>query len=178
VTRFALLLPLLLAGCGQNLTMSDQEKYDQYERAALFRNGRVLQAPPAGIVARDAPEGDVLAQRPPMSLALVERGRERFGIFCAPCHGPAGDGTGLVVQRGMPQPPSLHDPRLIAAPDAHFVDVITNGHGAMYAYGDRVPPRDRWAIAAYIRALQRSQAEAPEDLPPEARARLSAEAAR
>jgi mono/diheme cytochrome c family protein len=166
-----LLLPLL-AGCGQNLTMSNQHKYHEYERASLFRNGQVLQAPPAGTVARDAPAGDVFSRRPPMSLALVRRGRERFDIFCAPCHGPAGDGTGMVVQRGMPQPPSFHDPRLVAAPDAHFVEVITNGHGAMYSYADRVPPPDRWAITAYIRALQRSQAEDLDAVPPAERTKL------
>jgi mono/diheme cytochrome c family protein len=169
---------LLLAGCGQNLTMSNQQKYHEYERASLFRNGQVLQTAPQGTVARDAPAGDVFAQRPAMSLALVERGRERFGIFCAPCHGPAGDGTGMVVQRGMPQPPSFHDPRLVAAPDSHFIDVITYGHGAMYSYADRVPPADRWAITAYVRALQRSQAETLDAAPPAERARLAAEAVR
>jgi mono/diheme cytochrome c family protein len=183
MTRLSPLPPLLLlllplAACGQNLTMSDQQKYHEYERASLFRNGQVLQAAPAGTVSREAPRGDPIAQRPSMSLALVERGRERFGIFCAPCHGPTGDGTGLVVQRGMPRPPSFHDPRLVAAPDAHFVDVITNGHGAMYSYADRVPPPDRWAITAYVRALQRSQAESLDDVPAGVRARLMREVAR
>ncbi len=174
----ALLFLLPVAACGQNLTMSDQEKYHEYERAGLFRNGRVLQAAPAGTVARDAAAGDVFGQRPAMSLALVQRGRERFGIFCAPCHGAGGDGDGIVVRRGMPRPPSYHDPRLVAAPDAYFVDVITNGHGAMYSYADRVPPADRWAITAYIRALQRSRDEGLDAVPPAARAKLLAEAAR
>ena len=176
--RLATLLPLLAAACGQNLTMCDQQKYHEYERAGLFPNGQVLQTAPAGSVAREAPTGDLLAQRPPMSLALVARGQERFGIFCSPCHGAAGDGDGLVVQRGFPQPPSFHDPRLVAAPDMHFVDVITNGHGAMYAYADRVPVPDRWAITAYVRALQRSRMADPTSLPPEARARLAGEAGR
>ena len=172
------LLPLLLAGCGRNLTMSDQEKYHEYERASLFRNGQVLQTSPAGTVARDAQPGNVFTQKPPMSLALVERGRERFDIFCAPCHGPGGDGHGMIVQRGMPQPPSYHDPRLVAAPDMHFVDVITNGYGAMYSYADRVPPADRWAITAYIRALQRSRTGTLDDAPPSERAKLLTEASR
>lgn len=172
------LLPLLVAGCGQNLTMSDQEKYHEYERASLFRNGQVLQASPAGTVARDAQPGNAFTQKPPMSLALVQRGRERFDIFCAPCHGPGGDGNGMIVQRGMPRPPSYHDPRLVAAPDAHFVDVITNGHGAMYSYADRVPAADRWAITAYIRALQRSRTGTLDDVPPSERAKLLAEASR
>jgi mono/diheme cytochrome c family protein len=178
VKRAALLLTLAGAACGQNLTMSDQQKYDEYERAALFREGQVLQAPPAGTVAREAEDPDPLTQRPPMSLALVERGRERFGIFCSVCHGPLGDGTGTIVQRGMPQPPSFHEPRLVAAPDSHFVDVITHGHGAMYSYADRVPARDRWAITAYIRALQTSQSARLADAPAGQRARLLSGAAR
>ena len=147
---------LAIAGCNQNLTMSDQKKLDEWERSSIFRNGRVLQAPPAGSVSRDADMQDVLAQKPPMSLALVKRGRERFNIFCSECHGFGGDADGMVVQRGFPRPPSFHEARLVNAPDEHFVDVITHGHGVMYSYADRVPPADRWAIAAYIRALQRT----------------------
>jgi mono/diheme cytochrome c family protein len=145
----------LLGGCHQSLTMSDQPKGSEWERTTLFRNGRVLQPPPPGSVAREQDTADVLTQKPAMSLALVERGRQRFNIFCSECHGPTGEGDGMIVQRGFPHPPSFHEPRLIAAPDAHFVDVITNGHGVMYSYADRVPPADRWAIAAYIRALQK-----------------------
>ncbi|GAO38467.1 hypothetical protein SCH01S_15_00920 [Sphingomonas changbaiensis NBRC 104936] len=148
---------ILLTGCGQNLRMTDQRKYAEWERGSLFRNDRVVQAPPAGTVARDAAPVDPLAERPPMSLALVERGRERFGIFCAPCHGRSGDGNGIVVQRGFPHPPDYAEPRLLSAPDRYLYDVITHGHGAMYSYADRVPPRDRWAIVSYIRALQRNQ---------------------
>jgi hypothetical protein len=151
----AALALLALAGCHQSLTMSDQPKGAEWERTTLFRNGRVLQAPPPGSVAREDDTGDVLKEKPPMSLALVQRGRERFNIFCSECHGYTGEGDGMVAQRGFPHPPSFHDPRLIAAPDEHFVDVITNGHGVMYSYADRVPPPDRWAIAAYIRALQK-----------------------
>jgi mono/diheme cytochrome c family protein len=156
--RAAALLPLALLGaCHQNLSMSDQEKGDEWERSALFRNGRVVQQPPAGTVAREADTRDLAATRRPMSLALVKRGQERFNIYCSVCHGYGGDGDGMVVQRGFPHPPSFHSPRLIAAPDEHFVDVITNGHGIMYSYADRVPVPDRWAIAAYIRALQKSR---------------------
>jgi mono/diheme cytochrome c family protein len=159
--RTALLVAVLaLAACNQNLTMSDQKKLDEYERSAVFRNGKVLQSAPPGSISREQELGDVLAEKPPMTLALVERGRERFDIFCSECHGPGGDGDGIVVQRGFPRPPSFHEARLVSAPDAHFVDVITNGHGVMYSYADRVPPADRWAIAAYIRALQRMKAPA------------------
>jgi mono/diheme cytochrome c family protein len=153
-SAFALAAGLLCA-CHQSLTMSDQPKGDEWERSSLFRNGRVVQAPPDGSVARQQDTGDVLSERPAMSLALVQRGRDRFNIFCSECHGAGGDGDGMVVRRGFPHPPSFHDPRLIAAPDEHFVDVITHGHGVMYSYADRVPPADRWAIAAYIRALQK-----------------------
>jgi mono/diheme cytochrome c family protein len=146
---------LLLAACNQNLTMSDQRKLDEYERSSVFPNGKVLQSPAPGSVSREQELGNVLAQKPAMTLALVERGRDRFNIFCSECHGPGGDADGMVVQRGFPKPPSFHEARLVNAPDEHFVDVITNGHGVMYSYADRVPPADRWAIAAYIRALQR-----------------------
>lgn len=145
----------LLGACHQSLTMSDQPKGDEWERSTLFSNGRVVQSPPPGTVARGQDTADVLTEKPPMTLALVQRGRERFTIFCSECHGPGGDGDGMIVQRGFPHPPSFHDPRLITAPDGHFVDVITHGHGVMYSYADRVPPADRWAIAAYIRALQK-----------------------
>jgi mono/diheme cytochrome c family protein len=152
-----LLSALLLAGCHQNLTMSDQKKLDEWERSTVFRNGKVLQSPPPGSVSREQDLGNVLTEKPPMTLALVERGRERFNIFCSECHGPTGDADGMVVQRGFPKPPSFHEARLVNAPDAHFVDVITRGHGVMYSSADRVPPADRWAIAAYIRALQRME---------------------
>ena len=148
---------LALSACHQNLTMSDQKKLDEYERSSVFRNGKVLQIPPQGSVSREQDLGNVLAEKPPMSLALVQRGRERFNIFCSECHGYTGEADGRVVQRGFPKPPSFHELRLINAPDEHFVDVMTHGYGVMYSYADRVPPADRWAIAAYIRALQRTQ---------------------
>jgi mono/diheme cytochrome c family protein len=165
---------LLVAGCHQSLTMTDQPKDSEWERSRLFRNGRVVQAPPQGVVAREDEDRAALGRRPPMSLALVRRGRERFDIFCSECHGYGGDGDGMVVQRGFPRPPSFHESRLIAAPAEHYVDVITNGHGVMYSYADRVPPADRWAIAAYIRALQRSRTVAIDSLPPDARTQLLA----
>jgi mono/diheme cytochrome c family protein len=92
-----------------------------------------------------------------MTEALLKRGRERYGIYCAMCHDASGYGRGEVPSRGFPAPPSLHIERLRSAPTSYFVDVITNGHGVMYSHADRVTPADRWAIAAYIRALQLSQ---------------------
>jgi mono/diheme cytochrome c family protein len=93
----------------------------------------------------------------PLSRALLERGRGRYAIYCAPCHGLAGDGDGMIVRRGFPAPPSYHTDRLRAAPDSHFYQVISHGYGVMYPYADRVAPADRWAIVAYIRALQLSR---------------------
>jgi cytochrome c553 len=108
----------------------------------------------------------------PLSTPLLARGRERFDIFCAPCHGLAGQGNGMIVRRGFANPPSYHTDRLRNAPDAHFFNVITNGYGAMYPYADRVSVDDRWAIVAYIRALQLSQHATLEEVPPAQRASL------
>jgi mono/diheme cytochrome c family protein len=163
-------LALSLAGCDQNMDV--QPKYSEYSRAPLFR-GSVLRNPPAGIVARDDLEldGDVQT-RPPLSAELLARGEQRFNIFCSPCHGATGDGNGIIVERGMPHPTSYHSDRLRQADDGHFFDVITNGHGAMYSYATRVPPRDRWAIVAYIRALQLARHASIDDVPPDQRASL------
>jgi mono/diheme cytochrome c family protein len=148
---------LLLAACGGR-EMKDQEKYEVYEAAALFPDGSVMQHPVPGTVARGEPAHRAeLGERPPMSIALLERGRERFDIYCSPCHSRVGDGEGIIVQRGFPQPPSYHIERLREAPASHIVAVITEGYGVMYSYAARVPPADRWAIAAYIQALQLSQ---------------------
>lgn len=109
--------------------------------------------PPAHTVALD----DVPTKPPPLTLALLQRGQQRFDIYCAPCHSPLGDGHGRVVERGFPAPPSYDSARLRRAPFQHFYNVITHGYGVMYSYAGRVTPRDRWAIAAYIRVLQQSQ---------------------
>jgi len=108
----------------------------------------------------------------PMTRDLLERGRERYDIFCAPCHGAAGHGRGMVVRRGFKPPPSFHDDRLREARPGHFVDVITRGFGAMPDYAAQLPPPDRWAVTAYVRALQLSQGAKVEDLPPEDRRRI------
>ncbi len=149
-----LILLLLLGGCDQN--MVQQPRYDEYERSPLSANGSSMIAPPDGVVAQDAVARAAQAQRPAMTPALLARGRERYGIYCAMCHGVDGRGDGIVPARGFPRPPSYMEPRLVAAPTAHFYNVITHGYGVMYAYADRVSPQDRWAIAAYIRALQKA----------------------
>ncbi|MCS0493992.1 cytochrome c [Ancylobacter sp. MQZ15Z-1] len=167
----ALALGPLLAACDDE--MSHQPRYDSYEPSELFADGKSLQAPPEGTVARDEPARQAaLDQRPAMSAGLLARGRERFGIYCTPCHGYAGYGGGTVPTRGFPRPPSLHEARLREAPSSYFVDVITHGHGVMYSYADRVSPADRWAIAAYIRALQLSQNAPLASLTPDERRRL------
>jgi mono/diheme cytochrome c family protein len=176
MTRLALLLLLaLLAGCTKS-NMDSQPKYHEYEPGSLFHDGKVLQTPPAGTVARDAAaQAQEATDKPVVTKALLARGRERFDIYCSPCHDRVGNGNGIVVQRGMPQPPSLHGNRLRETDDQHLYDVISNGFGAMYAFADRIRPRDRWAIIAYVRALQFSQHAALTDLPDDARARLEAE---
>lgn len=171
MTSIPLLAAVLLTACDQNMDV--QPKYSEYSPAPAFRAG-VLRDPPTGIVARGDLERDrAVTEKPALTAALLERGSERFGIFCAPCHGTGGDGNGIIVQRGMPRPTSYHDDRLRAADDQHFFDVITNGYGAMYSYASRVPAGDRWAIVAYIRALQLSRHASIEDVPPEQRSQLS-----
>jgi mono/diheme cytochrome c family protein len=123
---------------------------------------RAPQAAPTDTVRDDLrsriADGDVTSfAMPPITLPLLARGRERFDIFCSPCHSIAGDGDGMVARRGFPHPPSFHGDRLREASDQHFYAVITDGYGAMHPYATRVPPSDRLAIVAYIRALQLSQ---------------------
>jgi mono/diheme cytochrome c family protein len=147
--------------------MVRQPKAAAYDRLELFGDRAALQTAPPGTISRDdAAFRQALAQRPPMTPALIARGRQRYDIYCEPCHGIAGDGRGVVPSRGFPQPPDFHAEPLLSAPSQLFVDTITNGHGVMFSYADRVPPADRWAIAAYIRALQLSQAAPAGALPP------------
>jgi mono/diheme cytochrome c family protein len=150
----------LLAGCDD---MIHQAKENAYADAKVGP-GQM----PAGMVGF----GSQPATAPPMTMALLQRGQERFHIYCTPCHSELGDGHGMIVQRGFPAPPSYHIQRLRDAPVQHFYDVITNGYGAMYSFAYRVQPADRWAIAAYIRALQRSQNAQVADLTPEQKAAL------
>ena len=122
--------------------------------------------------ARDATAEEAQTIPYPVDLALLKRGQDRYMIYCVPCHSPAGDGDGLVVRRGFPPPPSYHQDRLRNAPDRHLYDVISKGYGVMVPYGDRVEPADRWAIVAFIRALQLSQHADAATLPPDLRAHL------
>jgi mono/diheme cytochrome c family protein len=123
--------------------------------------------PPPDTIARDEP----LSQPPPppVTMALLERGQQRFDIYCSPCHSRVGDGNGMIVQRGFPHPPSYFAEYLMKAPNQHFYDVITHGYGVMYPYATRVAPADRWAIIAYIRVLQASETAHLADVPADKR---------
>jgi mono/diheme cytochrome c family protein len=101
----------------------------------------------------------------PVTTEIIQRGQQRYNIYCSPCHGEMGDGNGMIVQRGLKRPPSYHNERLRKAPIGYFFDVMTNGFGAMLDYSQQVKPEDRWAIAAYIRALQLSQNATQADVP-------------
>lgn len=153
---------LLIAGCtGQE--MDSQPYYGALEDSEFFTDGMSARPLVPGTVARE----HFRIIRPQLSPALLKSGQERFNIYCSPCHGRVGDGQGMIVQRGFPQPPSYHTQRLRQFSDQHFYNVITHGYGAMYSYAARVKPQDRWAIVAYIRALQLSQHAVLADLPSE-----------
>jgi hypothetical protein len=180
----ALLIGVALSGC--RLDMHIQPKYLPYSPSNFFHDGRSERQPVAGTVARGqlrldelfytGKENGVLSNRFPFPIARadLERGRERYNIFCTPCHDYTGSGKGMIVQRGFPHPPSYHIERLRDAPVGHFFDVMTNGFGAMYSYGSRIDPADRWRIVAYIRALQLSQHSTVQDVPANERPNLAA----
>ena len=172
----------ILTGCAGN--MRDQPRDDTYQRDPFFTNGQAARPLPTGVVARGQLDADTLrytglvngtpaATFPyPVTKEMLERGQERYTIYCAVCHGATGYGDGIIVQRGFPRPPSYHTDALRNAPPGLFFDVITNGYGVMYSYASRVSPDDRWAIVAYIRALQLSQHASPNDVPPAERQKL------
>jgi len=158
---------LLLTSCDYSMTR--QPKYATYAPGPtdIWGDGASARPLPNNVVSQDdVARQSVETSPPPVTQALLHRGEERFNIYCSPCHGLAGDGDGVIVARGFPAPPSYHSDRLLAAPAQHFYDVISHGYGVMYAYAARVEPKDRWAIVAYIRALQLSRhatvAQAPE----------------
>jgi hypothetical protein len=172
-----LLLPalaLLLTSCGMN--MYDQPKAKVLGTLPYDRAQSSMLELPLGTVSRNvgavdpafyspqSPEGGFAADLPfPVTLEVLGRGQERYNIYCAPCHSYTGDGLGVIVQKGMPQPRSFHDPAVRAQPVGYVYNAITNGFGRMYPYASRIPTEDRWAITAYVRALQLSQFASPED---------------
>jgi len=177
---------LFLFGC--RLDMHVQPKYKPLDPSTFFDDGRSARPEVPGTVARGhlrtdeflytgKVNGEPADAFPfPVTREVLERGRERYNIYCSPCHDYTGSGRGMVVQRGFPPPPSYHIERLVKAPAGHFFEVMSNGYGAMYSYASRVTPEDRWAIVAYIRALQLSQHATLEDVPPQEREHLTEQA--
>jgi mono/diheme cytochrome c family protein len=183
--RLLLVLPLAVLGaaaCRQD--MHDQPKYKPFRGSEMFADHRSARPLVPGTVARGSLRedaafftgksgNDFIAEIPvKVTPELLARGRERFEIFCSPCHGRTGRGDGMIVQRGFKAPSSYHVDRLRAMPVGYFYDVMTNGFGAMADYSAQVPPADRWAIAAYIRTLQYSQYAPAGDVPQDKRAEL------
>ncbi len=173
---------LSLAGCDN---LKSGTKIKPLTESKFFSDGQSSRQPPAHSIAYTDlridtllfagrnPDGTLATQMPwPVDANVLARGRVQFLAICANCHGADGYGQGIIVRRGFPSPPSYHEARLLAAPVGHLYDVITNGYGAMYPYKSIVDVNDRWAIVAYIRALQRSQHAALADVPPEALAGL------
>jgi hypothetical protein len=166
---------LLSVGCRQD--MHDQPRFKPLAMSDFYSDRRSARPPVEGTVARGQLHEDTffytgkIGNNPgdympfPVTDAVLARGRERFNIYCTPCHSRLGDGNGMIVQRGFRQPPSYHTDRLRKAPLGYFFDVMTNGFGAMPDYASQIPPRDRWCIVAYIRALQLSQNATVADLP-------------
>lgn len=164
----------LLAGC--RLDMRDQPRYEPFEASAFFADGSSVRPRIADTVARNEVNlddqlhtgrvnGQVADSFPfTVTVATLERGQERYNIFCAPCHGLVGDGQGIVTEYGMPVPTSFHDPALRDETTGYYFTVITNGTRVMPSYASRIRPEDRWAIIAYVRALQLSQNAAVEQL--------------
>ncbi len=166
--------------------MHDQPKYIPLRPSGFFADGRSERPLIEGTVARGhlnddeafytgkGPDGKPLDTFPfPVTKEVIERGQDRFNVYCSPCHGRLGNGEGMIVQRGFRKPPSYHIDRLRQVPNGYIFDVITNGFGDMQDYAAQIPARDRWAIVSYVRALQLSQDASLTDVPPEARGQLN-----
>jgi mono/diheme cytochrome c family protein len=179
----AVCLVIWASGCRKD--MYDQPRYEAYEPSTFFADGTSSRPTVAGTVARNQLRADTLYYEGkidgkdadvfpfPIDEATLEMGRERYTIFCTPCHGQLGNARGMVVRRGFSPPPNFDTEYLRKIPVGHFYNVITHGYGAMYSYEARIPVRQRWAIAAYIRALQYSQDARPEDLTADERQKLA-----
>ena len=180
--RAAALLVCALAVAGCHLDMWNQDRYEPLEKGGFFGEGesssRMLVAGtvPYGMDRLDTHyyegrvNGELVTELPrqiALDRALLERGQERFGIYCTPCHGYQGLADGMITKRGFPNPTSYVSQHLLEAPIGYFFDVMTNGFGRMYSYASRVPVDDRWAIATYVRTLQLSQNATPDLLPPD-----------
>lgn len=178
----AALALLLISGCSSD--MADQPRVEALERSTFFADVLAARPPVEGTIPRGQlvtdeafatgrSNGEPVREFPvALDEAVLARGRERYDIFCSPCHDRTGYGQGMVVRRGFPAPPSYHIDRLRDAPPGHFFDVMTHGFGRMPSYADKIPPADRWAIVAYIKALQLSQHASAAELAPEDREKL------
>jgi hypothetical protein len=173
---------LAISGCDYSLRqdMANQPYNHPLSPSDFFPDGRSERPLIENTVPRGAVENDVYSVSKdytgyplPVNEKLLRRGQDRYKIFCTPCHGLQGDGNGMAAVRGMKHPPSYHIDRLRQAPNGYFYDVITNGFGAMYSYSERIPPNDRWAIIAYVRALQLSRNAKAGDLPESLRQKLA-----
>jgi mono/diheme cytochrome c family protein len=177
---------LMTVACNQKMAV--QPYHRPYTPSDVFADGSSARPVPADTVARGQIQDDTLlftgkdsvgqasTEFPfPITQDVLQRGRDRFEIFCVPCHGYTGDGDGVVVQRGFSPPPTYNSDRLRQAPVGHFFDVVTNGFGAMPSYSAQIPVADRWAIVAYIRALQLSQHASLDDASPDQQTRLQAQ---
>jgi hypothetical protein len=186
ITKLVLLLFVIaVVGCRQQ--MSDQPRYDPLEESPFFGDGQSARPLVPGTVARGAlkpdthfyegiAEGGPAKTFPfPITRAVLERGRERYDIYCSPCHNRTGDGDGMIVRRGFTRPPSFHETRLRELPPGAFFRTITDGLAAMPSYRVQIETSDRWAIAAYVRALQLSRSATLADVPPERRTALERE---
>ncbi len=176
----AAMLAVLTGGCQIRQDMADQPKNRPLSPSPFFADGRSERPLLENTVARGSiAEDDLFVPKEsnafplPLTPELLKRGQERYKIFCTPCHGIQGDGNGMVSMRGMKHPPSYHDARLLAVPNGYIYDVITNGFGGMLSYSAQIPPADRWAIVAYVRALQLSRNAPVSELPPALREKLN-----
>ena len=173
-----MMILLFLTGCASD--MVDQAKYEPLEVSPFFADERSARTLVEHTIARDAfiedqsiasgrmEDGDLVEEIPlEITIEFLEEGRKNYDVYCSPCHGFDGFGEGMIVRRGFSAPPSFHAERLQQAPAGHFFEVITNGFGQMFSYAYRIPVSDRWAVVAYIRALQLSQNASPEDIPSE-----------
>jgi cytochrome c553 len=174
-TSAVIALALVLSACGRN--MAEQPSARALEASPFFADGTAQRPLLEGTVSRErggidpsffsGQDADGLMTELPfeLTLAVLQRGQERYDIYCAVCHGYTGEGDGMIVQRGFPQPASFQQQRLLDAPVGYYVGAITNGFGRMFPYASRIPAEDRWAIAAYVKALQLSQNATVDDVP-------------
>jgi mono/diheme cytochrome c family protein len=177
----AALCAFAISGCGSlRQDMADQPYNRPLSQSDFFPDGRserplIENTVPHGAIENDAYNVSKDYAGFPLKVdeKLLVRGEDRYKVFCTPCHGLQGDGNGMVAMRGMKHPPSYHIDRLRQAPNGYFYDVMSNGFGAMYSYGERISPRDRWAIIAYVRALQLSRNAKASDLPESVRQKLN-----